>query len=166
MSDDEYNETGQEGTCSTPAIDRRARMTRGLQGFAQRAQQRAQELANPLTPGGRLFHRFTQTAAGRRDSTGTGVTGPRPQRPELRPMAPLTETDGSLKTETWEDLQETDDSQTPLVGGLYKDTDGSVVPWVGTDPDSQVNCWSWNPQAKEGEGAYEITGRIKEWSNQ
>ena len=96
---------------------------------------------------------------------GTGVSGPPPQRPEVRPTAPLTEADGSLKIETWEDL-ELNDTLKPLVGGLFKDTDDSIVPWVGSDPDSQVNCWTWDPQAKEGAGAYTMTGRIEGWSNQ
>ena len=139
MTDDKEEGTGQE-TFSTPAVDRRARMSRGLQGLAQRAQQRAQEMTNPLSPGGRLFYRFAQSAGGRRGSTGASTSGDRSQRPELRQMAPLTETDGSLKTETWEDLEDTTDAQVPLVGGLYKDTDDSIVPWVGSDPHSQVNC--------------------------
>ena len=30
----------------------------------------------------------------------------------------------------------------PLCGGLYKEEDYSLVPWSGTDPDDNMNCFT------------------------
>ena len=32
----------------------------------------------------------------------------------------------------------------PEIGGLYKDLEGKLIPFVGTDPDAQVNVFSYN----------------------
>ena len=32
----------------------------------------------------------------------------------------------------------------PQCGGLYKEEDKSLVPWLGTDPYSKTNCFTWS----------------------
>ena len=32
----------------------------------------------------------------------------------------------------------------PIFGGLFKDSDDRIIPWSGTDLDSNVNCFTWN----------------------
>ena len=36
-----------------------------------------------------------------------------------------------------------DNIDSPLCGGLYKEEDGSLVPWSGTDPYAKMNCFTW-----------------------
>ena len=36
-----------------------------------------------------------------------------------------------------------DDIASPLCGGLYKE-ETDVVPWLGTDPDAKMNCFTWS----------------------
>ena len=31
----------------------------------------------------------------------------------------------------------------PLCGGLYKEEDGYIVPWPGSDPDAKINGFTW-----------------------
>ena len=33
-----------------------------------------------------------------------------------------------------------------LCGGLYKEEDDSLVPWLGTDPDAKMNYFTWSKQ--------------------
>ena len=33
-----------------------------------------------------------------------------------------------------------------LCSRLYKENDGSLVPWSGTDPDSNMNCFTWSKE--------------------
>ena len=33
----------------------------------------------------------------------------------------------------------------PLCGGLYKE-EKDIVPWSGTDPDAQMNCFTWSKE--------------------
>ena len=32
----------------------------------------------------------------------------------------------------------------PMFGGLFKDSEDKIIPWSGTDPDSNINCFSWD----------------------
>ena len=32
----------------------------------------------------------------------------------------------------------------PMFGGLFKDGEDKIIPWSGTDPDSNINCFSWD----------------------
>ena len=32
----------------------------------------------------------------------------------------------------------------PLCGGLYKEDHGSIIPWSGTDPDANMNSFTWS----------------------
>ena len=34
----------------------------------------------------------------------------------------------------------------PLCGRLYKEQEDSLVPWSGTDPDDNMNCFTWSKQ--------------------
>ena len=34
----------------------------------------------------------------------------------------------------------------PVCGGLYKDEENYIVTWSGTDPNSNMNCFSWSIQ--------------------
>ena len=38
-----------------------------------------------------------------------------------------------------------DDIVSPLCGGLYKE-EKYIVPWSGTDPDAQMNCFTWSKE--------------------
>ena len=31
-------------------------------------------------------------------------------------------------------------------GGLYKEDNGSIIPWSGTDPDSKMNSFTWSKE--------------------
>ena len=37
-----------------------------------------------------------------------------------------------------------DNIDSPLCGGLYKEEEDSLVPWSGTDPDANMNCFTWS----------------------
>ena len=37
-----------------------------------------------------------------------------------------------------------DNIYSPLCGGLYKEEEDSLVPWLGTDPDANMNCFTWS----------------------
>ena len=45
----------------------------------------------------------------------------------------------------WSDKEEGsgDDIDSPLCGGLYKE-EKDIIPWSGTDPDAQMNCFTWS----------------------
>ena len=32
----------------------------------------------------------------------------------------------------------------PLCGGLYKEDNGYIIPWSGTDPDAKMNAFNWS----------------------
>ena len=36
-----------------------------------------------------------------------------------------------------------DNIDAPLCGRIYKEEDGYLVPWSGTDPDTKTNCFTW-----------------------
>ena len=40
-----------------------------------------------------------------------------------------------------------DNIDSPLCGGLYKEEDYYLFPWLGTYPDANMNCFNWS---KEG----------------
>ena len=42
-----------------------------------------------------------------------------------------------------------DNIYSPLCGGLYKEEDNSLVPRSGTDPDSNMNCFTWSKENKD-----------------
>ena len=31
-----------------------------------------------------------------------------------------------------------------IFGGLFKDSEDRIIPWSGTDPDSNINCFTWD----------------------
>ena len=37
----------------------------------------------------------------------------------------------------------------PRIGGIFKDDSGTLIPFVGTDPDAETNCWSWDQTAQK-----------------
>ena len=37
-----------------------------------------------------------------------------------------------------------DNIDSPLCGKLYKEEEDSLVPWSGTDPDDNMNCFTWS----------------------
>ena len=39
-----------------------------------------------------------------------------------------------------------DNIYSTLCGGLYKEEDYSLVPWSGTDPDANMNCFTWSKE--------------------
>ena len=39
-----------------------------------------------------------------------------------------------------------DDIDSPLCGGLYKEEEDSLVPWSGTDPDTNMNSFTWSKE--------------------
>ena len=39
-----------------------------------------------------------------------------------------------------------DDIDSPLCGGLYKEYEDSLVTWSGTDPDVNMNCFTWSKE--------------------
>ena len=39
-----------------------------------------------------------------------------------------------------------DNIDSPLCGGLYKEEDDSLVPCSGTDPDDNMNCFTWSKE--------------------
>ena len=39
-----------------------------------------------------------------------------------------------------------DHIDSPLCGGLYKEEDYSIVPWTGTDPYANMNCFTWSKE--------------------
>ena len=41
-----------------------------------------------------------------------------------------------------------DNIYSPLCGGLYKEEDNSLVIWSGTDPDANMNCFTWSKEKK------------------
>ena len=34
----------------------------------------------------------------------------------------------------------------PMCGGLYKEDNGYIVPWSGTDPDTKLNFFTWSKE--------------------
>ena len=48
----------------------------------------------------------------------------------------------------WSDKVEgsVDNIDYPLCGGLYKEEEGYLVPWSGTDPDAKMNCFTWSKE--------------------
>ena len=37
----------------------------------------------------------------------------------------------------------------PQCGGLYKENNGSIIPWLGTDPDSKMNSFTWSTEGND-----------------
>ena len=37
----------------------------------------------------------------------------------------------------------------PQYGGLYKEHNGSIIPWSGTDPDAKMNCFTWSTEEND-----------------
>ena len=37
----------------------------------------------------------------------------------------------------------------PQCGGLYKEDDGSIIPWSGTDPDDKMNSFTWSTEEND-----------------
>ena len=48
----------------------------------------------------------------------------------------------------WSDKVEAsgDNIYAPLCSILYKEEDGYLVPWSGTDPDAKLNCFTWSKE--------------------
>ena len=42
-----------------------------------------------------------------------------------------------------------DNKDSLLCGGLYKEEDGSLVPWSGIDPDAKKNCLTWSKEKND-----------------
>ena len=71
-----------------------------------------------------------------------------PVPPVVRATAPRTRSTNV----TWSSLG-TESTGTPIpeVGGLYKDPDGKIIPFVGTDPDARVNVFSYSESLNDWE---------------
>ena len=39
-----------------------------------------------------------------------------------------------------------DNIDSPLCGGLYTEEENSLVTWSGTDPDANMNCFTWSKE--------------------
>ena len=52
---------------------------------------------------------------------------------------------------SWDDFDKTDESfiPVPVCGGIHKLPDGTLTAFVGTDPDSKVNVWSYDQDQKK-----------------
>ena len=42
-----------------------------------------------------------------------------------------------------------DNIDAPLSGGLYKEEDNSLVTWSGTDPDANMNFFTWSKEEND-----------------
>ena len=58
----------------------------------------------------------------------------------------------------------------PKFRGVHKDSGATLIPWFGTDPNAQFNCFSWvlitnetNNQDDEGKWKYERVN--KNWTH-
>ena len=36
-----------------------------------------------------------------------------------------------------------------IFGGFFEDSEDKIVPWFETDPDNNINCFTWNPNLSE-----------------
>ena len=37
----------------------------------------------------------------------------------------------------------------PLCGMLYEEEDNYLIPWSGTDPDANINCFTWSKEEND-----------------
>ena len=59
--------------------------------------------------------------------------------------APFRKNDLNDGYQTWDDqLPAKPEAVQPMFGGLFKDSEDKLIPWSGTDPDSNINCYSWD----------------------
>ena len=70
-----------------------------------------------------------------------------PEGARISNQAPKGET-STMVVFKWSDRVEGSgyDIDSPLCGGLYKEEEGSLVPWPRTDPDAKINCFTWSKQ--------------------
>ena len=46
---------------------------------------------------------------------------------------------------SWKSQLPTEPEQVqPIFSDLFKDCEDNIIPWSGTDPDTNVNCFTWN----------------------
>ena len=83
---------------------------------------------------------------------------PKPSLPTPRRLAalkpgirqPVRSDQFSAGYQTWDaQLPSKFEAVPPIFGGLFKNSDDKIIPWSGTDPDSSVNCFTWDTTLSE-----------------
>ena len=118
-----------------------------MEGEFQDQGQLDQELEEWLSPrGSQSVHGFFSEEE-KQESIQTEDSVPEGAR--ISNQAPEGET-STIVVVKWSDKVEGsgDDIDSPLCGGLYKE-ETDIVSWPGTDPDAQMNCFTWSKEEND-----------------
>ena len=95
---------------------------------------------NLLSPGQLVVEEEETPFAEPDNSSLSGEPAEDPPPPSLRP-----DVQDMMSFVEWQGESTTSGVLTPQCGGLFLSANNSeITPWVGTDPDAEVNCFSWN----------------------